>query len=220
MKSRSRAKLTPTWRRGPAGYSRKETTLPPQLRAFCHPWRRARRPNPGLGRKCSWRPVLHPPDRSEQQDSPLQIPCGSRPRLSNTLLCGGQKGQRRTERGKGMRRRRRRDHPEWFRVHSRDRGELAVNGTEASGPLCDRTCACSVGFKLGHKIVSRWVLMDQCGCHLLPPMLVLCRVSFVATCGLVVPPLTVRSKRESPFQPFRVLRWCEQPSPCTLPTSG
>ena len=42
----------------------------------------------------------------------------------------------------------------------------------------------------------------------------------VATCGLVVPPLTVRSKRESPFQPFRVLRWCEQPSPCTLPTSG
>ena len=50
--SRSRAKLTPTWRRGPTGYTRKETTLPPQLRAFCHPWRRARRPNPGLGRKC------------------------------------------------------------------------------------------------------------------------------------------------------------------------
>ena len=46
------ARLTPTLRRGPAGCPRKKTSLP----AFFHPWRRVRGPNPGLARKCSWRP--------------------------------------------------------------------------------------------------------------------------------------------------------------------
>ena len=43
--SHSRAKRTPTWRRKPLVAPEKRQAPPPQLRAFCHPWRRVRRRN-------------------------------------------------------------------------------------------------------------------------------------------------------------------------------
>ena len=68
----------------------KETTLPPQLPSSI-------RGDVGEVQvqvlQVNGRPVLHPPDRSEQPHSPLQIPCDPTLRVSNMLLCGGQTGQ-------------------------------------------------------------------------------------------------------------------------------
>ena len=91
--SRSHAKPTPKWRPRPAGCRRREISLQQQLPVFFRPLKRASGPSPNLARRCSWKPVLHPLDTPARPRSPLQIPCGSRPRLSNTLLCDGHRSQ-------------------------------------------------------------------------------------------------------------------------------
>ena len=85
-------KPTTKWRPRPAG-CRRETSLQQQLPVFFRPLKRALGPSPNLARRCSWKPVLHPLDTPARPRSPLQIPYGSRPRLSNTLLCDGHRGQ-------------------------------------------------------------------------------------------------------------------------------
>ena len=66
-------------------------------------------------------------DRPAGQRSPLQISRGSRPRLSNTLLCDGQKGQvgghnnNGGQKGaNGQAETAQEDHPEGFGIHPGD----------------------------------------------------------------------------------------------------
>ena len=108
-------------------------------------------------------------------------PAAQDPRLSNTLLCGGQKGQGCGHKSNGRQKEVKaggdgaKGPPGKVPSPFSRRGELAVLSTARK--RAGRTSACSVGFKLGHKIVSRWCSwteVDATFCH---PCWELCRVS-------------------------------------------
>ena len=168
--------------------------------------------------------VLHLLDRSEQQHSPLQIPFGSRPRLSNTLLCGGQKGQGCGHKSNGGQKEAKacgdgaERPPGMVPSPFSRRGELAMLSTVRK--RADHSVTGLVLVRWGSNWATKLSRDSAHGPTWMPLFAThagaLSGLVRVATCGLDVSPLTICFKRESPFQPLRVLRGASN----TLPTSG